>query len=56
MLRDHRRDVKEFERHIKAIKNPQVQQWAEGTLPLLKQHLRQAQQIASSIGIDTAAR
>ena len=56
MLHDHRRDVKEFERHIKAIKNPQVQQWAEGTLPLLKQHLRQAQQIASSIGIDTAAR
>jgi putative membrane protein len=56
MLRDHRRDVKEFERHIKAIKNPQVQQWAEGTLPLLKHHLRQAQQIASSIGIDTAAR
>ena len=30
--------------------------WAEGTLPLLKQHLRQARQIASSIGIDTAVR
>jgi hypothetical protein len=30
--------------------------WAEGTLPLLKPHLRQAQQIASSIGIDTAVR
>ena len=29
---------------------------AEGTLPLLKEHLRQAQQIAGSTGIDTAAR
>jgi len=56
MLRDHRKGVKEFERHVKAINNSQVQQWAEGTLPLLKQHLRQAQQIASSIGIETVAR
>jgi putative membrane protein len=55
MLRDHRKDVKEFERHVKASKDPQVQQWAEGTLPLLKQHLRQAQQIASSIGIGAPA-
>jgi hypothetical protein len=52
MLRDHRKDVKEFERHVKAVKDPQVQQWAEGTLPLLKQHLRQARQIASSIGLE----
>jgi putative membrane protein len=55
MLHDHRKDVKEFERHVKAIIDPQVQQWAEGALPLLKQHLRQAQQIASSIGIGAAA-
>lgn len=55
MLRDHRKDVKEFERSVKVIKDPQVQQWAEGTLPLLKQHLRQAQQIASAIGMDTSA-
>jgi putative membrane protein len=52
MLRDHHKDVKEFERHAKAIKDPQVQQWAEGTLPVLKQHLQKAQKIASSIGID----
>lgn len=55
MLRDHRKDVKEFERHIKTINNPEVQRWAEGAVPLLKQHLRQAQQIASSIGIEAAA-
>ena len=52
MLRDHAKDVKEFERGAHALKNPQIQQWAEGTLPVLKQHLQKARQIASSIGID----
>jgi putative membrane protein len=55
MLRDHRKDVKEFERHLKTIKDPQIQQWAEGTLPLLKRHLRQAQQIAGSIGFEPSS-
>jgi putative membrane protein len=55
MLRDHRKDVKEFERRLKAINDPQVQQWAEGTLPLLKRHLQRAQQIASSIGIEPSS-
>jgi putative membrane protein len=52
MLRDHAKDVQEFERGAHALKNPQIQQWAEGTLPVLKQHLQKARQIASSIGID----
>jgi len=55
MLRDHRKDVKEFERTVKAIKDPQVQHWAAGTLPLLKAHLRHAQRIASAIGMDAQA-
>ena len=52
MLRDHAKDVQEFERGAQALKNPQIQQWAEGTLPVLKQHLQKARQIANSIGID----
>lgn len=51
MLRDHQKDVKEFERHSKAIRAPRVQRWAEETLPLLRQHLQTAQRIASSIGV-----
>ncbi len=54
MLRDHQQDVKQFERHAKAIKDPQVQQWAEATLPVLRQHLQKAQRIASSIGVEAA--
>jgi putative membrane protein len=55
MLHDHRKDVKEFERKVQAIKDPQVLLWAEGTLPLLKKHLRQAQVIAGAIGLDASA-
>ena len=53
MVRDHMKDVKEFERSARAIKDPRVQQWAEGTLPLLKQHLRKAQQVAAAIGLNS---
>jgi putative membrane protein len=49
MMRDHRKDVKTFERHVKTLTDPQVLEWARGALPLLKQHLEQAQQIAASI-------
>lgn len=56
MLRDHRKDVKDFERTLKAIKDPQVLRWAEGTLPVLKEHLRQAQLIAGAIGLNPAVR
>jgi putative membrane protein len=52
MLRDHRKDVKEFEQGVHALKNPLVREWAERTLPVLKQHLQKAQQIATSIGIN----
>ena len=52
MLRDHHKDVKEFERNVRAMKDPQIQHWAEGTLPLVKQHLRQAQHIAGAMGME----
>jgi len=53
MLRNHMIDVTEFEQQAPAIKDPQVQQWAAGALPILKQHLQQAQQIATEMGLQT---
>ena len=53
MLRNHMIDVTEFEQRAPAIKDPQVQQWAAGALPILKQHLEQAQQIAADMGLQT---
>ena len=51
MLRYHKKDIRKFEEGMHALMNPQIQQWAEGTLPILKRHLQKAQQIATSIGI-----
>ena len=47
MLKDHREDVAEFERASKSP-DPDVQAFASKTLPTLKEHLTQAEQVASS--------
>jgi len=46
MLKDHKKDVAEFERESKTAKNPAVKSFAEQTLPVLREHLSQAEQIA----------
>ncbi len=51
MLHDHVNDVHEFEQGVRKLDNPEIQQWAEGTLALLKKHLEKAEQIATTIGI-----
>ena len=51
MLKDHIKDVTEFERGAKEVKNPRVQQWASATLPVLKEHLKMAKNIADELGI-----
>ncbi|OQW37250.1 MAG: hypothetical protein A4E19_13875 [Nitrospira sp. SG-bin1] len=54
MLKDHQKEVKEFEQNASQLQDKDVKQWASGTLPVLKQHLQQAQTIASSMGIESA--
>lgn len=49
MVRDHKEDVKEFERGSKKAKDPDIQAWADKTLPTLQQHLRDAESIDASI-------
>lgn len=43
MRKDHRMDVHEFEHEAKHGKNPQLKQFAETTLPTLKEHLSLAE-------------
>ena len=52
MLRDHTKDVKEFEQDAMRLTDPEIKQWASSALPVLKEHLQKAQSIASSLGID----
>jgi putative membrane protein len=52
MLRDHAKEVNEFEQNAKLLKDPQVKTWASATLPILKEHLQKAEMVASAIGMD----
>lgn len=45
MVKDHKKDVKEFEREAKNAKDPDLQAWATKTLPILQDHLRMAESI-----------
>jgi putative membrane protein len=45
MVKDHRTDIRAFEREAKNGQQPQVKQFAESTLPTLKQHLALAEQL-----------
>lgn len=50
MLKDHKKEVNEFEQNAQQLQDQDVKQWASSTLPVLKQHLEKAQTIASSLG------
>jgi putative membrane protein len=43
MVKDHKKDVKEFEKEAKNAKDPDLKAFAEKTLPTLQEHLRLAQ-------------
>jgi len=46
MVKDHQKDVAEFERMSKMAKDPAIKNFAEQTLPTLKDHLKEAEKIA----------
>lgn len=48
MHSDHRADIREFEHEAKHGKNPQLKQFADSTLPTLKEHLASAEKLTSS--------
>ena len=43
MVKDHKNDVKEFEKQAKNAKDPEVKAFAQKTLPVLQAHLQAAQ-------------
>jgi putative membrane protein len=48
MVKHHEKDIQEFERAAQSD-NPQVRAFAQRTLPTLREHLQQAQQLQQSI-------
>jgi putative membrane protein len=54
MVKDHRDDVKEFQEEAKTGKNQYLKDFAGQTLPTLQEHLKQAQELALTVGADAA--
>src|SRR5215213_3188255 len=54
MVQSHRDNVDTFTRERSAPHSPDVRQLIESSLPGLQQHLTQAQQISSQVGVDVA--
>ena len=49
MVNDHKKDVSEFNRASRTAKDPDIKKFAADTLPILKQHLQEAEKISSSL-------
>ena len=49
MVKDHRQDVKEFQREADKGKDPDVKAWAAKTLPTLQDHLKQVENIQTQM-------
>ena len=50
MLKDHRKEVKQFEQTAQHLQNPAVKTWALNTLPVLQQHVELASHVATKLG------
>jgi putative membrane protein len=49
MIRDHEKDVKEFEDAASELTDPDLKAWAAKTLPTLRAHLDMAKQVESKL-------
>jgi putative membrane protein len=54
MLKDHQKDIGKYEKAVENVKESDVKQYAQNTLPTLRQHLQHAEHAAQSIGMDQA--
>lgn len=54
-VKAHEKDIKDFEKASKDVKDPELKAWVDKTLPTLKQHLAAAQKLPQA-GKDDAAR
>lgn len=55
MVKDHTKDVAEFQREAKAGKNPAVKNFAAETTPKLEDHLKEAKNIAPKVGAESTS-
>jgi len=49
MVKDHKKDIKEFQKHADRSMDSDVKEFAQSTLPNLQKHLQQAEQISGNL-------
>ncbi len=54
MVKDHVACIKNFDKAVADIKEPDVRRYADNTLPTLRMHLRHSEEVARSVGLDEA--
>lgn len=50
MVKDHQKDIDEFQREADSGKDPEVKAFASQTLPTLREHLKMARDAAAAVG------
>ena len=50
MVKDHKKDVKEFQKQAQKAKDPDVKSFAQQTAPTLEEHLQMAQNADAAVG------
>jgi putative membrane protein len=53
MVKDHKKDIADFKKATKKVKDPEINAWAAKTLPTLEQHLQLAKEVAQKLGLKT---
>jgi len=56
MVKDHKKDVAEFQKESKSAKDADLKSWAGTTVPTLEEHLKMAQDTASKVGASGATK
>jgi putative membrane protein len=54
MVKDHVHAITEFDKAVADINEPDVKQYAQNTLPKLREHLRHSENAARAVGVDNA--
>jgi putative membrane protein len=51
MVKDHKADMAAFEKEVNAGSDPEAKAVAQKALPIIREHLRMAQEIAAQLGV-----
>ncbi len=53
MVEDHRKDIEKFDQAAKNLDQPELKNFAQENLPVLREHYQMAQRAAATLGIQT---